>query len=600
MAPQEQEQLRKIEDPKKSPDKDVGKLRDQYKDLLENEKKAMQGESGKSYKDRKTDVMSKKDLAAVEKWINSPDSQDAAALKYCIDNFEKGKQSVKRQVDAYKKQLEDLAKKGEFSKESISEYLKWFHEDLNFQEREQYLSSKNTDAQNPARAKTLHEANDLFKFFTNPASKKAAEDQRKLFDKKDLQGRQKEVEVMKTKRKLLEDSKLPHVVRESLKGQILQLDASATSQTINKALDRHKIIKARFLKLPRMVQAESTAAFKEMGFDQREKFLKETESKVLKFTMQYRTQIVERQRPDNDGLTLFSSKPIIQTGTSANSYMKWFENDLTLAGMAGAVSSSDLQNPERRTVCDTMRKQLPKIPGKMRAAALKEFNEADLDERKTVIIPKWEEKCKKMEANAGEGNIVHRLLRKIMGTSANEDVQRPMEAWAVMNEITKEKRRNSQRLGHSAKTNVAKEAAEKGETASLDRTQKIIGAVHDEKLKTQDGKLKLKADTMMATPGAVQSLKRTLKQVGIDDSNKAQIAGDVLLVTQAGVVITEEREFITGELQRQLGSVRKKVAPVLQKLLVGEGVNLDDKQLDAQLKTADWEEMGKEKIRRAA
>lgn len=535
---------------------------------------------------------------ALEKLGTKPaDQLDPKDLKSNIDyvRSSESKEKVKEQSTKYSTIIDDLIKQGLFSKDpkAKAEYMKWLMEHP-FDEREKII-------QEPFfKMEERKKASDGWKRIPEAERKNHPE-----YEKLGIEEKLVLVEKLTQKHKSLKAEFLGHPVE--VQKRYLKQFANSTFAEREKILQKIRepqrdkeaeALRKNFLKLPRMVQAESKDRFNKMGLDQREQFLKETERQVLKFTLQYRTQIEERQRPDKDGLTLFSSKPESQAGSSASSYMKWFKNDLTLAGMGAAVNMSDLRNPVRETERGKMRDLLPKIPGKTRTGAIKEFNEADLDERKN-LVKKWEEKSKKLEGKS-EGNIVHRLLKRLIGSSANMDVEKPMEAWTVMNEITMEKRRNSLRLGHSAKTNVTKEAAEKGETGTLDRTQKIIGAVHDEKLKTKDGKLRLKAETLQATPGAVEGLMRTLKQVGIDDSNKAQLAADIQLVTQAGVEIIDEREFIAGELQRQLGVVRKKVAPVIKQALIGEGVNLDDKQLDEQLKTADWEEMGKEKIRRAA
>lgn len=592
-----------------SPEKDVPKLRNDYKKLFEAAKNVAMARKGAketsattsgSGDDSKYSQLSSKDVDLLSKWLDTPDAQNAEYLNSCMANFEAYKKYVGDQVREYKKDLEKLAKEDKtFSEKSIPSYLKWFHEELDSQERAAYLKNKTTDAHDPARKRVVKEASDLFKYFENSNSKQTVESQKKKFSDKDLQGRQAEVADMKKKKNLLESVQLPSVVVEELKGAVLNAaNADAAGKIISANLARHTALKDRFLKLPPPVQMENKENFKKMNLDARGKFLAGFEQKIAGYVGEYRRQIEERQEPDKSGLTLFSNVKESVPDSSADKYMKWFQKDLTLNGMRAAIEQSDLKNPERKTLRDKMREQLIKIPGNLRPAAIDEFNAADFEKRRDVIVKEWEEKCKKLAESPSGGNIVHRILRRIMGSAANTDIEKETKTWAVLRQVAIERQRYTLGLGHNARTNIEGEAAERGEDATLQHTQKVIEAVHDKKLKTDEGDLRLKADTLEGTPEAVTELRRALKPT-VGDHN-VKIAANVQLVDESSNVIIDTRDYMRGALARKRASIEKKVSPRIQQEARAEGLNLDDKQVQEDLQTANWDEIADENIRKAA
>lgn len=565
-------------------DSAVSQLRDEYRQIVD--KKAQE----KS--------LLPKDREACLKWLEQDsESRDPQALKMRIDHLKSSgvDQKIKDQRDQYLKELEPRAKSGLIREETMQERLDWFLNKLSFQEREEILKTKDgkkDDLFNKDRVEVFNQFKDLYKYFSYlPLHKK--------FAGLELDDRKKMVAELKAKKGLLTGGVLPTIVREKLKAECADSDLDTCKKLVAEAQMKHNAQKERFRKLPRPVQKEYMEKFKDLLLPARQSLLADIEQKIGRYSEQYRAQIKEKQRPDSDGLTLFSNVPEDVPASSSKRYMDWFSRELNIKEMGDAVSNSDLNNPERKQRCEEMKAILKTLPPKDKSSAISEFNKADLERRREIIAryPNVEKGASSAPASAEKKGFIQRMIRRIAGSSNHADIEQKIEAFGIGNEIAE--RRKRYQISHGDRENLNAKAAERGQTETVKRTQKLENAIHSEHLKEKEtGGVKIRMDTLETYQGERHALRRALK-VDLDNPN-AQLAGDIHLKTRTGDVINDAREYQRGELKRQLTTVEQSMENAVAAEAALQGETIDKKAIQEELKKTDWKNLAKETIRRAA
>lgn len=516
-------------------------------------------------------------------WLRTTEGKDPVELKKFLKSYPESVESDRRLVEDFDKKVDEAIRKGLLLAKSGPEYKNWIREQKT-EDKRKFLGKSDLDDIN--RTKVVVEFDEFNKLFKSP-------DLKKRFDKEDLQKRQKTVAELKEKKKVIESGILPSFIRAKLFEKSATMNVDEAKKMHGEALKTHDTLKTRFIKLPPTVQMDETERFKKMEFKDRQKWLDGAEAKINGNVNQYRAKILKMQKPDANGLTLFSSTPEQTPGSSAKSYMDWFRNKLTLKGMDDALTKSDLEDPRRKQNCDEMAKQLKKTPKAKQAQTIGEFNASDLSRRIELI-----ETHKTNSAESGiddtKKNWLERTFVKIFTSREHEKAANDIETISAAMEIAKRRERYQQ--AHGVQPDMQKDAAKRGLTETMKKSNSVIGAVHSEKLHEKDGGLKVKIDTMETERGGRTELLGALSHDV--DKTDATLAGNISLERRDGTVVNDAKAYRHDVLPQELKPIQEETAKILTDEAANSNVEITEQQIRGELKkTAFWEEMAKKAIR---
>lgn len=564
----------------------VEKYRTEYRSLVEQNKSL-------------TDEDKKVCLAWLE---TDPGSRDLKALKDRIDHFKQGgtggalNEAVVEKTVQYRQIMDKLKQEGAIRGETIKDRIAWF-EKLSFKEKAEILNTldhKRDDAFDPKRKATHDAFKKLVSYFGNvPAYRE--------FLGKEQKDREKMLAEFTEKKKAVSSGVLPSIVRGKLRIECGKVDVDACKKMMSEAQQKHAELKARYLKLPPLVQEEHKKELKEKQLPEREAFIGKLEQEIATLTSQYRGKIRSMQQPNAHGLTLFSNVPENVPGSSASTYMNHFEQKLTLKGMRDFVDHDDLDNPRRGELVTTMGTEiLPRMKPTEQNKAIADFNRADLDgsqgkEGREQMVPKLRAITGAASSTESKGWI-QKAIGRLLRSSKHSEIDKKFQTWSVVNEVAE--RRKRFKLVKHEREDLTQKAAEHGQDETLRRTFAFEAATRLETLRKEDGGVKVKLDPLETHQDARESWRRVLKQ-DVDDPN-AKLAGDVELRTKSGDLVVDERQYQKGELQRELEEVKKDLMPVLEAEAVTEGVAFDAQTAQQVLEDEDWQTHGKEEIRKGA
>lgn len=498
----------------------------------------------------KSAVLSEKDKASMLDFLSSDEGRNPNVLKQRIEHFPQAEKSVEKLNQEYNEQLKKEKEAGRIAEKSIEAYEKWFKE-LPIKEKTEFVKSKSTDLHDPKRQKLLDVFNGKTEF-------------NGIF--------------------------IPAAVRDEFRDKFFNGDLEEREALLKQISARHKTLKERFLSLPKEVQQRYRDKFKELGLADREKLLKTIAAKAREASPEKQeAEKVESQRLERD----FDAKMKQMVSEnkfsplSVPAYQKWFKG-LTLDEKRRALKHSDLDNPQRVRVRD----EFYKLPPETQKKYDLRFRNADLNKRKSILDSiKQSEKPSEQKSS-----WIRNFLRRLTLSSGRPDIKEKIETYAITNEIAE--RRHRFRLTHHTREESAQKAEKSGLNETAKDSRRLAQATELSALQEEKGGIKVKLDTFEHHAEARHKWKRMLKP-NIDDKD-AKLSADITLRTKAGDEVIDERAFQRGELQRELDSVRKIIKPMLHSEAASLGIKIDDKQIQEELKKAQWEKYGKEVIKKAA
>ncbi len=524
---------------------------------LESEKKSSEGQNSeqlqlqyRSLVERST-VLNEKDKKAMLDFSKTDDGRNPDTLKKMIEHFPKAEKSAAEQSKEYHLQLVQETLAGRFAKKSIDAYEKWFH-GLSFKEKTEFIKKKSTSLHDPERQKLLDAFNGKAEF-------------NGVF--------------------------IPAAVRNEFRREFFDSDLEQRKTLMKRISIQHKKLKERFLALPKEVQEKYREQFKELKLSDREKLLKSiTDARKGKKTPEIKAQEkMEAQRLENE----FESKMVnkvrenLFSPLSTSSYRNWFKG-LTLEQRRRAIQKSDLDNPQRVKVRD----EFYKLPPETQSKNAFRFRNADLEKRKSILAALKQETGKE----SGRFGWIKNFLRRLTLSSGHTDVREKIETYAITNEIAE--RRHRFRLSHHTRKENAQKADQKGMTETAKESRKLTQETELSSLREKGGGIKVKLDTLEQHTEARHKWRRMLRPK-IDDPN-SKLSADITLRTKSGDEVIDEQAYQRGELERELDSIRAKVTPIVAAEARAKGQSVDMKKIKEEVKDADWEEYGKESIRKAA
>lgn len=558
---------------------DVKKLKDHYKNLVENSKL--------NYEDKKA-------------CIEGLDSDERNNTIEGVTNLlkwlpESEKASEKNDTD-FEKKLKKLSSPGAdgitvIAPKSEKAYMDWF-KSLSFADRVKY--KEKSDLDDPRRK-------ELCKVFGGKAPVKIGIDRVELAQ---------------------DGERLPRVVREELLDKFNNADLQEREKLLCDAIKKHTELKAIFLALPTKLQEKYKNEFKISNFEEREKLLqkikRETETNPQK--KETAKEISKKESAESKSLERsFESKMAgkvrenlfspgsINGEKGKQGYSQWFAG-LSLAEKREKLQKSDLDDPERVLVRDAFYSlAAAKNPEKDPRYNM-EFRNADLDKRKEILnklAPNWKELAtdgkwhaqKQMDSPQKKG-LLQRIIKRIVGSTQNSKVEESMESFAIGSEIAR--RRARYQIAHNDRSNTTEHAQKKGLKKAVERTQELQEtATKSEYLSEKtDNNLRLKMDTLESRKDDRRNLKKILKPEL--DNKDIQLAGGINLRTRSGDLIKDAREYQKTELHKEQLRVQEAIAPILSLEARRAGLTLDKKETDEALSQAQWDEMGKDIIRKSA
>lgn len=517
------------------------KLQAQYRNLVE-----------------KSSILNEKDQKAMLDFLQTAEGKNPDTLKMMLEHFPEAEKSAEKINKEYKTQIEKEIAEGRFAKKSAEDYTKWFKE-LSFKEKTDAIKNKSTDLHDPKRQKLLDAFNGKTEFG---------------------------------------GAFIPAAVRNEFRDQFFNGDIEEREALLKQIAAQHKKLKERFLALPKEAQAKYHEKFKELGLAEREKLLKKIAAEKGKKTPeQIGSEKLELQRMDNDFCT--ETKKMAEDNLLAPKskleYDQWFKA-LPLEQKRSMATRSELHTKmrERVNTRNSFYKLIKDSPVARTRYELK-FRNADLDERKE-ILDKITHPEKEQAQTGGVKNWLTGVLKRIFGSRSHSDITKKMETFAVTNELAERRRRF--RLTHHTREENAQKADEKGMEQTSEQSQKIQGAAGIREMQDEKGGMKVKLDVLESHTDERYKLKRALKPQ-IDDPN-AKLSANITLRKRDGEEVIDERAYQRGEIAHELGSIQQSLKPIIEQTARAQGITLDEKQIDEELKNANWKEHGKDVIRKAA
>lgn len=496
-------------------------------------------------------VLNEKDKKAMLGFSKTDDGKNPDTLKKMIEHFPEAEKSADKINKEYRLQLVQETLAGRFAKKSMDAYEKWF-QSLSFKEKTEFIRKKSTSLHDPERQKLLDAFNGKAEF-------------NGVF--------------------------IPAAVRNEFRREFFDSDLEQRKTLMKRISTQHKKLKERFLALPKEVQAKYREQFKGLRLSDREKLLKSiTDARKGKKTPETQAQEkVETQRLENE----FESKMVnyvrenLLSPLSIPSYRNWFKG-LTLEQRHQALKKSDLDNPERKTVRD----EFYKLPPETQTKNALRFKNADLEKRKYILAALKQETGKE----PGRFGWIKNFLRRLTLSSGHTDIREKIETYAITNEIAE--RRHRFRLSRHTRKENAQKADREGMAETAKESRKFAQETELSSLQEKKGGIKVKTDILESHEEARHKWRRVLKPK-IDDPN-AKLSADITLRTKSGDEVIDEQAYQRGELERELDSVRSNVIPIIAAEARARGQSVDTKKITEEVKNADWEEYGKESIRKAA
>ncbi len=503
----------------------------------------------------RSSVLSEKDKGVMLDFLNSNEGKNPDTLKTMIEHFPEAEKSADKINKEYNSQIQKEIAEGRFAKKSAEAYEKWF-KDLSFKEKAEVIKAKSTALHDPKRQKLLDAFN----------------------------GKVESGGVF-----------IPSAVRNEFREKFFNGDLEERTVLLNQIAAQHGKLKERFTALPKEVQEKYREKFKGLGLADREKLLGLIASKKgEKSTEQKGGEKIESERLDNDFCA--ETKKMVADNTlapkSKAQHDDWFKS-LPLAQKRLMATRSEIHSKmkERVKTRDDFYEAIKKSPD-MRVKYELKFRNADLDERKKILGAMQQNESQTPQKTSWLKNFIRRLTL----SSGNRDIKEKIETYAITNEIAE--RRHRFRLTHHTREESAQKAEDRGMDETAKDSRKLAQATELESLKEAEGGMKIKLDTLEHHAEARHKWKRMLKP-NIDDKD-AKLSADITLRTKAGDEVIDERAFQRGELQRELDSVKKAAAPIIDLEARHAGINVTQKQIEEELEKADWERHGKETIKKAA
>lgn len=503
----------------------------------------------------KSSVLNEKEKQVMLDSLQTAEGKNPDTIKMMLGHFPEAEKSADKINKEYNTQIAKEIAEGRFAKKSAEAYEKWFKE-LSFKEKAEVIKAKSTDLHDPKRQKLLDAFNGKTEFGS-------------VF--------------------------IPAAVRDEFREKFFNGDLEEREALLKLIAAQHKKLKERFTALPKEVQEKYREKFKGLGLADREKLLRSiAEKKGEKSTEQKGAEKIESERLYNDFCA--ETKKMVEDNTLAPKskiqYDEWFKA-LPLAQKRSMATRSEIHSKmkERIKTRDDFYTAIKKSPD-MRAKYELKFRNADLDERKKILGTIQQNESQTPQKTSWLKNFIRRLTF----SSGHGDIKEKIETFAITNEIAE--RRHRFRLAHHTREESAQKAEDRGMDETAKDSRKLAQATELSSLKDAEGGMKVKLDTLEHHAEARHKWKRMLKP-NIDDKD-AKLSADITLRTKAGDEVIDERAFQRGELQRELDSVKKAVAPVIDLEAHHAGINVTQKQIEEELKKADWERHGKETIKKAA
>jgi hypothetical protein len=355
--------------------------------------------------------------------------------------------------------------------------------------------------------------------------------------------------------------------------------------------------------LPGPIKSEAHQKLLDMPIEKAQRELAKIETERKDLAEAYRDEIIKVQRENQHkeplmkagmqaGLSFFSTEAEGQSGSSAQRYTKWFENELTLGHMRKMVKGSDhnpANNPKRRLLVNVFAEILTELPEDKREAARQEFNKAEITGRQMIIgryggTARLEKQkataeaanAEKTEADKELSNesFVEKTASDIILSNEHRDVQIESETAAVVGEAVKRRKRAEHLLkGEKTAGGLMEEMRE--QEGLLHQQQIIEESTSDTVTRDEDGAVSLSLVELRNQDAVRQSLLER-QQIGLGEANTRDANVELWDASWNKIGAEEAEKTMVVNTQN---AMRAAVLPFVKKAVIASGRAMDDDRI---------------------